>query len=94
MTATHKALGIEGPFSCALTRSRRPLEGGGLGGGGGGVPPPPGVLATGIARAPVVQVGRRCPAVKRECPAPRHRAGPAVQPFVLDRLPGTRPAGH
>jgi hypothetical protein len=55
---------------------------------------PPGVLATWIAPRLVVQVGQECPAVKRECPAPRRRAGPAVQPFVLDGLPGTPPAGH
>jgi hypothetical protein len=33
--------------------------------------------------------GARCLAVKGECPAPRRRAAPTAQPFVLDGLPGS-----
>src|SRR5829696_3186452 len=35
--------------------------------------------------------GALMPAVKHECPAPRHRAGRSGQPFVLDRLLGSPP---
>jgi hypothetical protein len=83
--------GSRGLFLWALRRlalPSRPAEG--VPGGG----PSPGVLATWIARALVVQTGQRCPAVKRECLAPRRSAGPAALPFVLDGLPGPTPAGH
>jgi hypothetical protein len=39
-------------------------------------------------------VGARCPAVKRECPAPATVQVHTAQPFALDGLPGTTPAGH
>jgi len=71
------------PRQSALRR-----RGGGCRGGGPFLPP--GVLATGIARAPVVQTGQRCPAVKRECPAPATAQTQAVKPFVLDGLPAPR----
>jgi len=56
--------------------------------------PPPGVLATWIARALVAQPGhdaRRSSANVRHPAAAQVRA---VKPFVLDRLPGSPPAGH
>jgi hypothetical protein len=56
------------PMSRSARHDRR-------GGGRGEDPSSPGLLANTIASATVVQVGDRCPAVKRECPVPRRSAG-------------------
>jgi hypothetical protein len=53
---------------------------------------PPGVLATLIAPRLVVQTGHRWPAVKRECPVPRHIAGPhGASHSRLTARPAPRP---
>jgi hypothetical protein len=56
--------------------------------------PPPGLAAAMLARGLVVQLGRDA---RRSSANVRHPATTqveAVQPFALDGLPGTPPAGH
>jgi hypothetical protein len=64
------------------------------GGSGGRTLPPPGLAAAMLARALVVRLGRDARRSSADVRLPAAAQVQGVQPFVLDRLPGRRPAGH
>jgi hypothetical protein len=92
-----RPLGVEGPCFVSGGDRRRPRRrrtGREEGGAGGRTLPPPGVLATWLAPRLVVQTGRDARRSSANVRLPATAQVEAVQPFALDGLPGTTPAGH